>query len=154
MLDLLISLGFPFSLFFPVEPPIEREEALIKDKKLKTNQDWKAYMRNMDKKERKARDVVWEACSSYNSMQKREKEKLTLGDYYRKLKSRWDGQESVQIDRLPEFEDLDSRWRATRQSQNDDSESDSYYDSDDGSSYGDCPFGSPDDDDDSDDGSS
>lgn len=34
MLDLLISLGFPFSLFFDHEPPIEREEKLVKEKKL------------------------------------------------------------------------------------------------------------------------
>lgn len=143
MLDVLISLGFPFSLFFPIEPPIEREEAQMKDKKLETREEWKAYMRNMDKEERKARDLVYQACSAYNSMQNTEPEMLTIGDFYRKLKSRWDCQESVQTDRLPDFEELDSRWRATRRPQDEDEhhESDSYYDSDDGSSYGEGPFG-------------
>ena len=69
MLDLLISLGLPFSLLFPVQPPIEREEELIKDKKLETRDQCKAYMRNMDKEERKARELVYEACSAYNSLQ-------------------------------------------------------------------------------------
>ncbi|KAL7523038.1 hypothetical protein ACHAXR_000001, partial [Thalassiosira sp. AJA248-18] len=151
---LLISLGFPFALFFPTEPLIEREEALLKEKK--SRQECKAFMRNMSKEERKARESVYLACCAYNSIQKIESDgdesdvggsespasekTLTLGDFYRELKSRWDGQESVQIDRLSDFEDLDSRWRATRQ-QNDqeDNDSESYYDSDDGSSYGDPP---------------
>ena len=143
MLDLLISLGLPFSLLFPVQPPIEMEEALIKDKKLETREECKAYMRSMDKGERKARELVYEACSAYNSLQSEEPETLTIGDFYRKLKSRWDGQKSVQTDRLPNFEQLDSTWRATRRPQNEDEyhESDSYHDSDDGSSYGDGPFG-------------
>ena len=143
MLDLLISLGLPFSLLFPVQPPIKMEEALIKDKKLETREECKAYMRSMDKGERKARELVYEACSAYNSLQSEEPETLTIGDFYRKLKSRWDGQKSVQTDRLPNFEQLDSTWRATRRPQNEDEyhESDSYHDSDDGSSYGDGPFG-------------
>ena len=143
MLDVLISLGFPFSLFFPTEPPIEREEKLTKDKKLESRDECKAYMRNMDKEERKARDLVYQACSAYNSIQTSKRETLHIGDFYRKLKSRWDGQESVQVDHLPEFEELDSRWRATRRLQDEDEyhDSDSYYDSDDGSSYGDGPFG-------------
>ena len=50
MLDVVISLGFPFSLFFPTEPPIQREEKLTKDKKLESRDECKAYMRNMDRR--------------------------------------------------------------------------------------------------------
>ncbi|KAL7536910.1 hypothetical protein ACHAWF_005602 [Thalassiosira exigua] len=162
MLDLLISLGFPFSLFFDSEPPIEREEQFKKDKKLETREQCKAYMRNMDKAEREARDMMYQCCSAYNFVQaageddydesddddkkgdKAESKTLTLGDYYRWLKSRWDGQEKVQVDKLPEFEELDSRWREWRWKQNregqeEEESEDSYRDSDDGSSYGEPP---------------
>ena len=98
-------------------------------------------MRHMSRDERKTREKLYQACCVYNSMQSSEPETLTIGDYYRKLKSRWDGQANTQVDRLAEFEDLDSRWRAAqRQGDGEDgSESDSYRDSDDGSLYGEPP---------------
>lgn len=124
-----------------------------------TREQCKAYMRNMDKAERQAREKVYNCCAAYNFVMQKdenyddvddndddaESETLTLGDYYRKLKSRWDGQETVQVSRLPEFEELDSRWRADRQRQNgedqdEDESEDSYRDSDDGSSYGEPPW--------------
>ncbi|EJK64561.1 hypothetical protein THAOC_14694 [Thalassiosira oceanica] len=140
MLDHLISLGFPFSLLFPVGDIVEREEALGKEKK--SREECKAYVRNLSREDRNAREAVYMACSSYNSIQESEPKTLTLGDYYRKLKSRWDVQESAQTEHLPQYEELDSRWRATRREGNDDEqyESDSYRDSDDGSSYGDPPW--------------
>ena len=139
MLDHLISLGFPFSLLFPVGDIVEREEAFGKEDK--SREEWKAYARNLTREERHAREAVYMACSSYNSVQESEPKTLTLGDYYRKLKSRWDVQESAQTEHSPQYEELDSRWRATRREENDDEryESDSYRDSDDGSSYGDPP---------------
>ena len=140
MLDVLISLGLPFSIMFPTDPGIEREEALRKDKKLETKAECKAFMRNMNKDERKARGVIFQACTAYNSLQTSEPETLTMGDFYRKLKARWDGQESTQLDRLPDFEELDSRWRDERNPPEGHDDSDSYYDSDDGSSYGSGPF--------------
>ena len=143
MLDVLISNGLPYSVLFPTDPGIEREEELRKEKKLETREECKAYMRNMDKDQRKAREVMYQACSAYNSLQESEPETLTIGDFYKKLKSRWDGQESVQTDRLPDFEELDSRWREERipEEERHDEDSESYYDSDDGSSYGSGPFG-------------
>lgn len=142
MLDFLISLGLPYSVLFPTDPGIEREEELRKEKKLETREECKAYMRNMDKDQRKAREVMYQACSAYNSIQESEPETLTIGDFYQKLKSRWEGQESVQTDRLPDFEELDSRWREERMPKEErhDEDSESYYDSDDGSSYGSGPF--------------
>lgn len=140
MLDVLISLGLPFSILFPTDPGIEREEALRKDKKLETKAECKAFMRNMNKDERKARGVIHQACCAYNSLQTSEPETLTIGDFYRKLKARWDGQESTQTDRLPDFEELDSRWRDERNPPEGHDDSDSYHDSDDGSSYGSGPF--------------
>ena len=132
MLDLLVSLGFPFSLFFPVEPPIEREEALLKDKKLETKKEYMAFLRSLAKEERKARDIVHEACYSYNDIQSSKKEMLELGEFYRKLKSRWDGQEFVQVDRLPDFEALDLRWTEKNDDEDEYDSYDSYdYDSDD-----------------------
>jgi len=114
----------------------------MNDKKLETQQEVKAYMRSMSKEERESRERAYQACCGYNTIQESEPETLTLGDYYRKLKARWDGQEE-QTDRLLEFEALDSRWRATQPEQNGggdmDDSSQSYHDSDDGSSYGDPP---------------
>ena len=144
---------------------LDREEALIKEKNLETREQGKAYTRSMTKEERRAREKLYEAACNYNSVQEtgsndeegeaeEEEEEdgddgeasesgtLTLGDYYRQLKSRWDGQESAQADRLPEYEALDSRWRSSRRRQDSGGEeesSDSYRDSDDGSSYGDPP---------------
>lgn len=143
MLDVLISCGLPYSVLFSTDPGIEREEELRKEKKLETRAECKAYMRNMDTDQRKAREVMYQACSAYNSIQESEPETLTMGDFYQKLKSRWEGQESVQTDRLPDFEELDSRWREERMPKEErhDEDSESYYDSDDGSSYGSGPFG-------------
>ena len=143
MLDVLISSGLPYSVLFPTDPGIEKEEELRKEKKLETREECKAYMRNMDKDQRKAREVMYQACSAYNSIQESEPETLTMGDFYQKLKSRWDEQESVQTDRLPDFEELDSRWREERMPEEErhEDDSESYYDSDDGSSYGSGPFG-------------
>ena len=48
------------------------------------------------------------------------------------------------MDKLPEYEELDSRWREwqwkqEQEGQDEDDSEDSYRDSDDGSSYGDPP---------------
>mmetsp|Transcript_18480 Transcript_18480/g.39993 ORF Transcript_18480/g.39993 Transcript_18480/m.39993 type:complete len:555 (-) Transcript_18480:388-2052(-) len=146
MLDLLIALGFPFTLFFPTEPTVERDERMRKEKKLNTREERRAYGKSLSKEERKANCDAYNACEAYNSIQKTEPEMLTLGDYYRSLKSRWqDGQQSVevQISRLDEFEALDSRWRKEqRQANGEDgnaSESDYESESGSGSSYGSPP---------------
>lgn len=145
-------MGFPLSLFYDLDnltAVVEREDALRKTKKLETRDQCKAFMRSMTKGERKAREKLYEACCVYNSLQGSDSDDeeeettdttLTLGDYFSMLKSKWDGQ-VVQADRLPEFEALDSRWRETRRRENGEEEedsydSDSYRDSDDGSSYG------------------
>lgn len=137
------------SLFFDddkLDGVVEREEAMHKDKKLETRDQCKAFMRGMDRNVRKERDKLVDACSVYNSLQDSESKMLTLADYFQLLKSRWESQESVQASRLPEYEALDSRWRDIRRRENkedeDDGESsDSYRDSDDGSSYGEGPMG-------------
>ncbi len=125
MLDLLISLGFPYELFFPTEPPIEREKKLLEEKKLETRQQRREYEKSLSKEERKAMEDACRACSAYNSIQMTEPEMLTLEDFVSKLKSRWEkGQESVQVQvaRLNEFEALDSRWRKAQRQQNGDEE--------------------------------
>mmetsp|Transcript_41200 Transcript_41200/g.67638 ORF Transcript_41200/g.67638 Transcript_41200/m.67638 type:complete len:558 (-) Transcript_41200:199-1872(-) len=138
MLDLLIHLGFPFELFFPTEPPVELEARLRKEKKLKTRQECNDFRKSLSKEQAKAREVAYLACSAYNSIQESEPETLALGDYYRKLKSRWeDGQESVQVASLDEFEVLDSRWRKRQKRQNAGDGNGSDYESGDGSSYAD-----------------
>jgi len=141
MLDFLISLGFPFELFFPTENPIECEDKLREEKKLETIQQCRDYQKSLSKEERKVRDDCYKACSAYNYMQESEYDEddseeeesepktLTLGDFYRQLKARWDGQESAQVAHLDEFEALDSRWRMTLNQQNSSDDNESDYDS-------------------------
>ena len=129
MLDLLISLGLPFDLFFPVDlqPQLELQEKLRKEKKLETNEQCREYDKSLGREIRKAMSDAYSACSAYNSLQSTEPETLTLIDFYRKTKSRWEeGQKSVQVQdsRLDEFEALDSRWRITTREQQSESDAD------------------------------
>ncbi|KAL7529592.1 hypothetical protein ACHAWF_003042 [Thalassiosira exigua] len=112
MLDVLIALGFPFELFFPTEPPVYVEERLEEEKKLETRQQLQDFVRGLSEGERKARQDLLEACSGYNSTKGKEPDMLTGGDFYRKLKSRWEkSEEPAQVTHLDDFEVLDSRWR-------------------------------------------
>ena len=143
MLDVLISLGFPLELFLPTEPTIEREEKMQKEGKLQTRQEQRAHEKALTREEKMANQRVYKACCDYNSLQTSEPETLTMGDFYRKLKSRWDkGEASAQVAKLDEFEALDSRWRRTQRQQNaeedneSDNESEDYEsESGEGSSY-------------------
>ena len=110
MLDFLIQLGFPFELFFPVEPDIELEEGLFKEGKLDSQLACRDYVMSLSSAERKARDRLTQACSAYNWIQG-SGETLTLAEFYNNLKSRWNGQQSPQIVRPPEIAGLDLLWR-------------------------------------------
>mmetsp|Transcript_12920 Transcript_12920/g.19488 ORF Transcript_12920/g.19488 Transcript_12920/m.19488 type:complete len:320 (+) Transcript_12920:1-960(+) len=133
MLDYLVDLGFPFALLFPTEVKIEELEQLQKAKKLETRKQNREYMRSLNRKDREAIDLASEMASSYNSLKNSEAEMLTLCDYYRMLKKKWDGKES-QVARLEEFEALDPTWRAERRRQEEGGSGEE--DSGDESSYG------------------
>ena len=130
MLDLLISLGFPFELFFPTEPLFEKEELVRKNGKLQENtQEWLEYFNSLTKDQRKAIIRIDSARGSYNRSHSY-KDALTSSEFYKKLKTRWEeGQETSQISKLDEYEALDSRWRKWRRRQ-DGEESESDDDSD------------------------
>mmetsp|Transcript_3748 Transcript_3748/g.5413 ORF Transcript_3748/g.5413 Transcript_3748/m.5413 type:complete len:570 (-) Transcript_3748:154-1863(-) len=138
MLDCLIDLGLPFALLFPTEVKIDELDQLHKAKKLETSKQNRDYMRSLSRKEREAIDLAAEMSSSYNSLKNSEAEMLTLSDYYRMLKKKWEGKES-QVARLDEFEALDPTWRAERRRQEDggreDEESDDEHSYGSGSSY-------------------
>ena len=129
-LDLLRILGFPFELFFPVDPTCEEQEKLLNEGKIKTSDDQREYGKHLTKHQRRANERLYNACSSYNSIQSTEAERLTASDFYKKLKTRWEeGQETAQISKLDEYEALDSRWRKWKRRQ-DGEESESDDDSD------------------------
>ena len=132
MFDYLIDLGLPFELLFPTEVPIDDLERLQKAKKLETRKQNREYMKSLSRNEREAIDLSSAMASSYNSLKNSEAEMLTLCDYYRMLKKKWEGKES-QIARLDEFEALDPTWRAERKRQEEGGEEEK---SDDESSYG------------------
>jgi len=132
MFDYLIDLGLPFELLFPTEVPIDDLERLQKAKKLETRKQSREYMKSLSRNEREAIDLASAMASSYNSLKNSEAEMLTLCDYYRMLKKKWEGKES-QIARLDEFEALDPTWRAERKRQEERGEEEK---SDDESSYG------------------
>ena len=114
---------------------MDREQGLLEDKKLETEAQAQAYMRSLSNAQRKAREKLYYFCSGYNSIQTSEPNTLTLQDFFEKLKARWDGQQAVQVDRLPEFEALDDRWRkANDQEERNDDDDDESIGS--GSSYG------------------
>jgi hypothetical protein len=120
MLDFLVDLGFPFELLFPIEPRIEDN--------LQTVEQRRDFMRNLTKKERAALESINMMASCYNSVQRSTANQsesdedetnpsasayeamLTLSDYYKMLKSKWEGKES-QVARMPEYESLDWTWR-------------------------------------------
>mmetsp|Transcript_60535 Transcript_60535/g.148524 ORF Transcript_60535/g.148524 Transcript_60535/m.148524 type:complete len:360 (+) Transcript_60535:535-1614(+) len=128
MLDHIISLGFPFSLFF--DDPSKLSE---QDSGIETKEQWETYYARVNIK---ARRKITRACCEYNSAQENRRDRLKVHDFFRKLKARWDGQESVQPAHLPEFESLDPRWKTKEkekngESEDEDEESDYYsYDSD------------------------
>lgn len=133
MLDILIELGFPFKLLFNTEPNIELERKLREEKKLETNEDYRAFKKMQSKEEMKALDRAFGYCSAYNDMQRKEPDQLYLHDFYQKLKSRWDKQESPQEVKLEQYEALDSCWRNHMRKQNksnDDSDDNFDYSSD------------------------
>eukprot|EP00986_Skeletonema_menzelii_P002767 scaffold790_cov149-Skeletonema_menzelii.AAC.12 len=132
MFDYLIDLGLPFELLFPTEVPIDDLERLQKAKKLETRKQNREYMKSLSRNEREAIDLSSAMASSYNSLKNSEAEMLTLCDYYRMLKKKWEGKES-QVARLDEFEALDPTWRAERKRQEEGGEEEK---SDDESSYG------------------
>ena len=110
MLDLLITLGLPFALFFPTEPNF------VKENELNTFEDWCEFddvqSNEQCDAQRLARKNVYRACRAYNySMQGTALKNLTVIDFYDELKARWNGQNTVQAARLPQFEALDSRWK-------------------------------------------
>lgn len=112
MLDLLISLGFPFELFFPTEPTCEYVEKQQKAGKLLSREEIKDYQWSLTRDQEKANERLYNACSSYNKVQTSKAERLSANDFYKKLKARWEeGQEIAQISKLEEYEALDSRWR-------------------------------------------
>ncbi|GFH47473.1 hypothetical protein CTEN210_03948 [Chaetoceros tenuissimus] len=129
MLDLLISLGFPFELFFPTEPLFEKEELVRKNGKLQENtQEWSEYFNGLTKAQRKAIIRIDRARGSYNRSHSY-KDALTSGEFYKKLKTRWEeGQETAQISKLDEYEALDSRWRnQTEDGDESSDDEDAYY---------------------------
>lgn len=138
MLDCLIDLGLPFELLFPTEVKVDELDELHKAKKLETRKQNRDYMRSLSRKDREAIDLAVEMSSSYNSLKNSEAEMLTLSDYYRMLKKKWEGKES-QVARLDEFEALDPTWRAERRRQegggSEDEESDDELSYGSGSSY-------------------
>ena len=112
MLDLLISLGFPFELFFPTEPTCEYVEQQRKAGKLLSREEIEDYQWSLTRDQRKANERLYNACSSYNEIQTSKSERLSANDFYKKLKTRWEeGQETAQVAKLDEYEALDSRWR-------------------------------------------
>lgn len=120
MLDTLIELGLPFSLLFPTEPKVEEEERLQEENRLKTSRQYRDYISSLSGKERSARDRAGTACCAYNMAQEKESKKMYIGEFYRSLKSKWDVQKSVQVDKLPQYEALDSRWTNDQDSDEDD----------------------------------
>lgn len=105
-------------MLFPTEVKIDELDQLHKAKKLETRKQNRDYMRSLSRKERDAIDLASEMSSSYNSLKNSEAGMLTLSDYYRMLKKKWEGKES-QVARLDEFEALDPTWRAERRRQED-----------------------------------
>ena len=117
MLDLLISLGFPFELFFPVEPSYLKAERLQKEGKLRTPEECEEFEQSLSKTEKKVNQRLYYATCSYNEIQRYEKDTVSMADFYENLKTRWkEGQETAQVSELEEFEVLDSRCRMQNES--------------------------------------
>ncbi|GFH47479.1 hypothetical protein CTEN210_03954 [Chaetoceros tenuissimus] len=117
MLDLLISLGFPFELFFPVEPSYLKAEKLQKEGKLRTPEERQEFEQSLSKTEKKVNERLYYATCSYNEIQRYKKDTVSMADFYENLKTRWkEGQETAQLSKLEEFEILDSRWRKQNES--------------------------------------
>ena len=157
MLDYLTELGFPFELLFPYEPNIEALEQLHKNEKMGTREAEKQYMKSLCKDEKKAMQLIGEMTAAYNYLQYNSRDDyeqegdeengdgentssqshskmLNVCQYYRMLKSKWDGKKS-QVARLPDFEALDWAWREEQRRQEHPSDDEDDYSEDDMGDY-------------------
>lgn len=105
MLDLLIELGLPFLVLFPADLDHYLQQGSM--------EELRTFEGTLSKAEKKMKRIVWEACSSYNNVQQRHEQWLSMGEFYsQQLQARWDAQHEAQTIKLGEYEALDSRWRA------------------------------------------
>jgi hypothetical protein len=70
MLDLLINLGLPFELLYPVEPPIERDVQFFKEVERHTSDQIRAHLTSFSKEEQLAMKRAGQACTGYSLVER------------------------------------------------------------------------------------